>query len=136
MFKSKLLPKTKIYDHGLFPLLMKTHYSKFILAIKTLIFDGFSKKLQVLLRQIELQMLNRKYFTCFPAVKNYHQKFIIRGQFYTLGRVLIFGQIGPLTLVLSALEHLKNTPPPLTCNGENSVSTLSCFQSDPFDTCW
>ena len=39
------LHKTKIYDHGLSPLIMQNPYSKFILAIKTLIFDRFSKKI-------------------------------------------------------------------------------------------
>ena len=44
----------KIYDHGLPPLLMQNPYSKFILAIKTLSVDRFSKFLQVLLQQIEI----------------------------------------------------------------------------------
>ena len=60
---------------------MQNPYSKFILAIKTLISDRFSKLLQVLLQQIEIQMLNRKYFPCLPAVKNARQKIINRGQF-------------------------------------------------------
>ena len=81
MFKSKLLHKTKICSHGLSHLLIQNPYSKFILAIKTLIFDRFSKLLHVLLRQNEIQMLNRKYLPCLPAVKNSRQKFIIRGQF-------------------------------------------------------
>ena len=34
--------KTKIYYHGLSPLLMQNPYSKFILDIKTLVFDRFS----------------------------------------------------------------------------------------------
>ena len=37
-------------------------YSKFILAIKTFVFDRFSKFLQALLRQIKIQLLNRKHF--------------------------------------------------------------------------
>ena len=81
MFKSTTLHKTKMYGHGLSTLLMQNPYSKFILAIKTLIFDRFSNILLILLRQIEIQMLNRKYFPCPPAVKNSRQKFIIRGQF-------------------------------------------------------
>ena len=79
MFKSKLLQKTKIYNHDfdLPPLLMQNTYTKFILAIKTLIFDRFSKVLQALLRQIETQMPNKNYFSCPPANENSRQKFII-----------------------------------------------------------
>ena len=62
VFKSKLLHKTKIYDHGLSPLLMQNPYSKFILFIKTSFFDRFSKLLQVLLRQIKIQILVRIFF--------------------------------------------------------------------------
>ena len=54
--------KTKNYYHGLSPLLMQNPYSKFILDIKTLVFDRFSKNLQVFLRQIEIQLLNIKHF--------------------------------------------------------------------------
>ena len=46
--------KMKIYDHGLLPLLMQNPYSKFILVIKMLPVDRFSKTLQPLLRQIEI----------------------------------------------------------------------------------
>ena len=60
---------------------MQNPYSKLILAIKTLIFDRFQKNLQVLLRQIKIQMLNRKYFPCLPAVENSGQKIIIRGNY-------------------------------------------------------
>ena len=69
---------------------MQNPYSKLILAIKTLIFDKFSKTLQALLRQIEIQMLNRKYFPCLPAVKNSRQKFIISGQFLQFNILIIF----------------------------------------------
>ena len=69
--------ETKIYDNVLSPLPMQNPYSKFILAIKTLILDRFSKNLQVLLRQIEIQMLSRKYFPCLAAVKKYRQKIIV-----------------------------------------------------------
>ena len=48
-----MLQKMKIYEHGLPPLLMQNPCSKFILAIKMLSVDRFSKLLQVLLRQIE-----------------------------------------------------------------------------------
>ena len=84
MFKSKILHKIKIYDHELSPLLMQNPYSKFILAIKTLIFDRFKKKMQVVLRQIEIQIKNRKDFPCLPAIKNSRQKFIIRMSMFTL----------------------------------------------------
>ena len=60
---------------------MQNPYPKSILDIKTLFFDRFSIFLQILLRQIEIQLLNRKYFSCLPAIKNYRQKFIIWGQF-------------------------------------------------------
>ena len=72
----KTIAKTKIYNHDLPPLLMQNSYSKFIFAIKTLIFDRFSKFLQALLRQIETQMLN-KIFSCPPAIENSRQKFIL-----------------------------------------------------------
>ena len=70
----------KIYDHGLYPLLLQNPYSKYILAIKKLSVDRFSKSLQVLLRQIEIYMLTRKYLTCPPSAKNSLRKFSIRSQ--------------------------------------------------------
>ena len=54
--------------------------AKFILVIKMLSIDRFSKFLQVLLRQIEIQMLTRKYFSCPPTAKNSLRKFSIRLQ--------------------------------------------------------
>ena len=70
MFNSKLLHKTKIYDNGLSPLLIFTSLFKIHFGRKTFIFDRFfSKKLQVLLRQIEIQMLNSKYFPFLPEVE-------------------------------------------------------------------
>ena len=60
---------------------MQNPYSKFILAIKTLIFDRFSKFLQALLQQIGTKMLNKNIFYCPSAIENSRQKFIIWGQF-------------------------------------------------------
>ena len=59
VLKSKLLHRTKNYDHVLFPL-------------------------QALLRRIEIQMLIRKYIPCFSAVKYSRQKFIIIGLFLNI----------------------------------------------------
>ena len=73
----KTIAKTKINNHDLPPLLMQNPYSKFIFAIKTLIFDRLTNILQALLRQIETQMLNKKHFPCPPAIENSRQKFII-----------------------------------------------------------
>ena len=45
-----------------------------------------------------------------------------------------FGQIGPLALRLSALEHLKKNHR-LVMEKMMTPLFLDCFQSDPFDTC-
>ena len=60
---------------------MRPFSSADVSANRRPIIGRLSNVLQVLLRQIEIQVLNRKYFSCLPAVKNYRQKFIIRGQF-------------------------------------------------------
>ena len=85
---------TKINYHGLSPLLMQNPYSKFILAIKTLVFDQFSKFFQALLRQIEIQLQNRKHFPCPPAVENSRQNSLSEVSFCTLDPNL---QAGSLT---------------------------------------
>ena len=72
---------------------MQNPYSKFIFALKTLIFDRFSKFLQALLRQIETQMLNKKHFSCPPAIGNYRQKSLSEGSFYTKAVFVGFLQV-------------------------------------------
>ena len=76
--------KTSIYDHGLTPL----QNSIFILATKTLLFDRFSKFLQVLLRQTEVQteaqILNRKYFHAFQQSNILANNLLSEVSFYTL----------------------------------------------------
>ena len=52
LFKSEMLLKLNVYDHGLFPLPMRNPYSKLILGIKSLFVDRFSKFLLHILRQI------------------------------------------------------------------------------------
>ena len=46
-----------------------------------------------------------------------------------------FGQIGPPTTELAALEHLRNTPIDLIMGKMVFPLFLCCFWSDPFDTC-
>ena len=77
--------KRKFIFYGLSPLLMQNPYSKYILVIKTLIFDRFTKFLQVLLRQIEIKMLNRKHIPSLPAGKYSRQNSLSEVCFYTLG---------------------------------------------------
>ena len=84
VFENRLL-KNKIYDHGLSPLFMQSPYSKFILAIKMLIFDRFSKHLQALLRQIEIQMLNKNILP--TQSKFLAKKTLSEVSFYTIGSV-------------------------------------------------
>ena len=102
MFKSKLLQKTNIYNHGLPPLLMQNPYSKFILAIKTLIFDRFSKLLQALLRQIETQMLNKKYFSCPQQLKILTKKSLSEGSFYTIIHYFMINKFSKITILYAA----------------------------------
>ena len=63
---------------------MQNPYKKFILAIKTLVFDRFSKILQVLLRQIEIQLQNRKHVPSPPGVENSRHNSLSAVSFCTL----------------------------------------------------
>ena len=110
MFKSKLLQRTKIYNHGLPPMLMQNPYSKFILAIKTLIFDRFSKFLQALLRQIETQMLNKNIFPARQQLK----KIIIWGQFLHFS-IIIFLAYYIVPFFRKMIYFFKHSRFPRTC---------------------
>ena len=60
---------------------MQNPYSKFILAVKTLSVDQFSKFLKVLLGQTKPENLTSKHFVYRPPYKNFLRKTIIRGKF-------------------------------------------------------
>ena len=72
----------KIYYHGLSPLPMQNIEIHF--TIKTLSADGFPKLLQVLLRQIVIKMLTRKYFLALQRSKILSENSVSDVRFYTL----------------------------------------------------
>ena len=68
--QGKNLEKCAFHDHRSSPLSMQNFYSKLILAIKTLFFHRFSKKLQVILGYTKIKILTRKHFFCRLPYKN------------------------------------------------------------------
>ena len=120
----------KIYYHGLSPLLMQNPYSKFIFDIKTLVFDRFSKFLQVLFQQIEIKLLNRKHFPCLSTDKNSRQKFIIRSQFLHFKPQLGMSwipytfQLGQKKRVFSLYSHIHQSQQSVCASTQSDQSIL------------
>ena len=107
MFKSKLLHKTIIYDNELSPLLMQNPYSKFILAIKTLILTDFQNNCRSCCNKLRYRCCI--YFPCLPAVKSFRKSSLSEVSFYTLdnGYSSESPHGIPITLYLSLEQKYK-----------------------------
>ena len=84
VFKSRVLHKMKIYEYGFSTLLkcktlFNIHFGKKMLSV-----DRFSKFLQVLLRQMEISMVTRTYFSCPDLSKKSSKNQYQMSDFYTI----------------------------------------------------